>query len=148
MTGPVHDVRAQWHVAHLLDAARDPGVDAAGGDETGHEVVGLLRRAALRVDRAARRRVREHVVPGRQPRVAGDVASLLARLGHAAADDLLDRAGVDPRPLDDLDQGVTEDLGRLQLRQPAVALADRCADGLDDDWRAHAVPPGERASTQ
>ena len=148
MAGPIDDVRAQRHVAHLLDAARDARVHAAGGDETGHEVVGLLRRAALRVDRAARGRVREHVVPGRQPRVARDVAPLLPRLGHAAADDLLDRAGVDARPLDDLDQGVTEDLGRLQLRQPAVALADRGADGFDDDWRAHAVPPGERASAQ
>ena len=81
VAGPVHDVRAQRHVAHLLDAARDAGVHAAGRDETGHEVVGLLCRAALRVDGAARRRVREHVVPGRQPRVAGDVAPLLARLG-------------------------------------------------------------------
>ena len=40
--------------AHRLDAARDPDLDGAGGDEPGDEVVGLLRRAALAVDRGAR----------------------------------------------------------------------------------------------
>ena len=45
--------------------------------------------------------------------------------------------GLDPGTLDDLDLRVAQDLDRLESRQPAVALADRGADGFDDDGLAH-----------
>ena len=80
--------------------------------------------------------------PGAQPGVAGDVGGLLAGLGDAAPDDLLDRSGVDARLLDQLDLRGGEQLGGVEARQPAVALADRRPDGFDDDRLTHVLLPG------
>ena len=57
-------------------------------------------------------------------------------------DDLLDRGGIDAGPLDQLDLGGGQQLGGVQAREPAVALADRRADGLDDDRLTHVLLPG------
>ena len=76
-------------------------------------------------------------LPGAEPGVAGHVGSLLPGLGHAPADDLVDDRRVDAGAGDDLKLGVTQRLGGLEAREPAVALADRCADRLDDDRLAH-----------
>ncbi len=75
-------------------------------------------------------RVRE---TGRDPGVAGDVAALLADLGDAAADDVVDPLGVDAGALDERRQGVAEEVGRVPAGERALALADRRADGVDDD---------------
>jgi hypothetical protein len=83
--------------AHDLDPARDGDVVGAGDDALGGEVGRLLARAALPVDRGGRDRLGE---PGGEHRVAGDVEGLLAGLRHAAADDVVDLARVDPGPLD------------------------------------------------
>src|ERR1019366_5192110 len=125
--GTVDHVGTQRDVAHLLHAAGDPDLDAVRGDEPGDEVVGLLRRPALRVDGRARGRVGQPVVPRAQPRVSGHVRTLLAGLGDTAPDGLVDEAGVDPRPLDDLDDRVAQRVGRFQSGERAVALADRGA---------------------
>ena len=78
---------ADRHPAHDLDAAGEGGVDRAAADERGGQVGGLLRRAALRVDRGGGHRQGQ---AGGQPRGAGDVEGLLADLADAAADDLAD----------------------------------------------------------
>ncbi len=51
----------------------------------------LLRAAALAVDGGGAGGLGQ---PGVQPRLPGDVPALLAELGHAAADDLLDLVGI------------------------------------------------------
>ena len=113
-------------------------------------MVGLLRRAALAVDRRG-----GHVVgqAGQQPRRPRHVEALLAGLGHASADDLLDRRRVDARPLDDLDLRRAQEVGRPQAREPPVALPDRGADRLDDyrlrhDGRPPPATPGPRPAAR
>ncbi len=106
------------------------------GDHTGgSEVHGLLRRAALPVDRHP-----DHVLgpAGRQRGVAGDVDRLLAGLGHAAPDDVVHQGGVEVVARDQGVQDVRRQVDRMDTGQTAVPPADRCADGVDDDR----VPPG------
>ena len=67
----------------------------------------------------------------------GDVGALLPRLGDASPDDLLHVAGLDARPLDQLDLGDRQQLSGVQTGQPPVALPDGRADGLDDDRIPH-----------
>ena len=123
-------VRCHRHPAHRLDPARDGDVVGAGEHALRGEVDRLLRRAALPVDRGGR-----HVLgqPGADPRVAGHVGRLLAHLGHAAADDVVDPLGIDPGALDELGQREAEEIGGVPPRQPSLALADRRAEGVDDD---------------
>ncbi len=82
-------------------------------------VVGLLRGAALAVDGGGRHFVGQAI---EQPSGAGDVEALLAGLGHTAAHDLLDQAGIDAGALDHLDLGGAQNVGGPQSRQ-----ATRCA---------------------
>ena len=138
MAGPIHDVGAERHPAHGLDPARDHDVGPARGDEAGGQVVGLLRRAALRVDRRARDRVGQ---AGAQPRVAGDVRPLLAGLRHAAADHLLDERWIDAGPVDERAVDDAERLLGVHAGQEAAAPADRGPDGLDDHGVAHGPAP-------
>ena len=104
----------------------------------GDQVIGLLRRAALAVDRGRRHLERE---TGGEPGVARHVRALLAGLGHAAADDLLDLAGVDPRPLHDRDLRRGQQLGRVQAGERAAALADRGPHRFDDHGLGHPAAP-------
>ena len=91
-------VRPEPDPAHRLDATRDADVDGARGDEARDQPIGLLAAAALAVHRH-----RADVLgqSGYQPADPGDVVGLLAELRHAAADDLLDVAGVDAGLLDE-----------------------------------------------
>ena len=143
LTRAVEGVGTQADPAHRLDPTGDAGVDGIGADQVGHEVVGLLGRAALAVDRGGGDLVGQALA---QPGRAGHVGSLLPGLGHASADDLLDVARIDPGPLDQLDLGVAEQLGGVESGQPAVALADRSADCFDDHWLGHAGSPLEFGS--
>ena len=94
----------------------------------------LLARAALGVDDGAAGVLGE---PGVQPGAAHHAVGLLAGLGHHAADDLLDQLGVDPGAGEDLALGLAEQGGGVQAGEPAVALAERGADGVDDHRGAH-----------
>ena len=111
--GPGRDVGAERDPRHHLDAAGDAGVDDAGVDEPGDEVGRLLRGAALRVDGRACRLLGE---AREQPGPAYERAGLLAGLRDAAADDLLDEAGVDA--------GAVE---QRAVRRPRVSWACRPA---------------------
>ncbi len=119
--------------AHGLDTTGDGGLDGAGGDQVGNQVVGLLGRAALAVDGGGG----DLEGQAGQPGGAGHVGGLLARLGDAAADDLAHVAGVDAGALDELDLGGGWRLGGMEDRQPPVALADRRPDSFDDHWLGH-----------
>ena len=129
-------VGAEADAAHRLDAAGDADVDGARRDEAGDQVVGLLPAAALAVDRRGADLLGQ---PGDQPGDPGDVVGLLAGLGDAAADDLLDVAGVDAGLLHERLLRRAQQLGGVQAGQPSVALADRAAGGFDDDRVTHSV---------
>ena len=64
-------------------------------------------------------------MPADEPRGAGDVERLLADLAHAAADELADLVGIDPRPLDRRDLHPTEEVGGVDGREAAVAAPER-----------------------
>src|SRR5262249_33377084 len=71
-----------------------------------------------------------------QPRVARDVEALLAELLHAARDDVLDLARVDPRAVEHLGVTAPEEVVRMDVLVVAllrVPAPDRRAHGLDDD---------------
>ena len=68
-----------------------------------------------------------------QPRAAHHVVGLLAGLGDHAADDLLDERGVDPGALEHLALDETEQLTGVDAGEAASTLAERGADGVDDD---------------
>src|SRR5262249_10634569 len=120
------------------------GIGGAGDDALGSEGHGLLRRAALAVDR--RRRDVPRKAAG-DPRVAAHVAALLPRLGHAAADDVVDRPRVDVVALEQRAQGEPEEIGRVPAGQRALPLADRGTHGVDDDGLTyvHGAPSLEPA---
>jgi len=92
-------------------------------------VIGLLRRTALAVDRRRSHVIRE---TRQQPRRARHVETLLAGLGHAPADDLPDRRGIDAGPLDDLHLSRAQNVRRPEPGEPTVALPDGGAHCLDD----------------
>ena len=102
-------VRAERDTRHRLDTAGDADVDGAGRDQPGDEMVRLLRGAALGVDRGRAGLPRQ---PAAEPGGAGDAVGLLAGLGDAAADDLLDKQRVDAGALEN---------GRL--RGPRISAA-------------------------
>src|SRR4029453_9472098 len=98
---------------------------------------GLLGGAALGVDGGGRSRERQ---PGAEPGGAPDVERLLAPLADAAGDNLADGRRVDARAGDELGEGGGEQVRRMHARQPAVAAADRGADGFDDHDLGHGSP--------
>jgi hypothetical protein len=59
---------------------------------------------------------------GGDPRVARHIATLLPRLSHAAADDVVDRAGVDVVALEERPEREAEQVGRVPVRQRALRL--------------------------
>src|SRR5215216_3991613 len=123
-------------VAHVLDAAADRDVVHAGRDQRRGEVDGLLRRAALTVDRRRRRLDRE---PSLEPGVAPDVQTLLTELLDTPRDHVLDLRGVDPGPVDQLlVRGGEERRGMraLVVALLLVAAADRGPGRLDDHYLA------------
>ena len=73
-----------------------------------------------------------HGRPRRDPRVAGDVAALLARLRDAAADDVVDERGIDVVALDHRAQHEPEQIGRVPAGQRTLALAECGARAVDD----------------
>ena len=131
------DVGAQRNSAHRLHAACHADIDGAGRDQSGDQMVGLLRRSALRVDSGCADLPRQS---GVQPGHAGHVVGLFACLGDAAADDLFHRCGIQVRPLEQSALGHAEQFGGVQTGEPAAALADGGASGLDDDGCAHVQP--------
>ena len=133
-SGLIADVGAEGNLAHGFDAAGDTGVDGAGGDQTGDQMVRLLGRTALAVHGGCAGLPRKS---GVQPGRARDVVGLSAGLGDAAADHLLDQQRVDSRPVENSLLCSSEDLGGVQTGEPTSALADRCTDSLDDYWCAH-----------
>ena len=130
-----------------LDAAGNASVDHAGVDESRDEVRGLLRRGALGVDGGAGGVLGE---AREQPRPSYQRAGLLARLGHAAADHLLDLGRVQPGALEQRAVRRGERLLRVQPGEVTAPPADRGADGGDDDRSAHEgpLPGGGQATPQ
>ena len=129
-------VGAEPDRAHRLDAARDADVDGACRDQAGDQMVGLLPAAAL----AVHGRGADVLGQSRdQPADPGDVVGLRGELRDAAADDLLDLAGVDARLLHESLLRRAEQLGGMQAGQPSVPLADGAAGGFNDDRVTHSV---------
>src|SRR4029079_2389947 len=118
------------------DAAGYADLDLAGLDQRVDEMGGLLGRRTLRVDDRRSGVDREH---GIQPGATDHVVRLLAGLRDAAADDFVDEGRVDTGPLEDFDLCSTEECGRVDTGEPAIALALRGTDGFNDDGVAHGV---------
>ena len=138
VAGTVDHVRAQRHVAHRLDAAPDRDVGAAGRDER--------RRPCgwpAAPSRTARRPwctrccSRGERCPSHALRVTFEPCSP----AWVTQPPMTSSTSAGSMPARSITSSWTrtEDLGRLQAREPAVALADRRADGFDDDRRAHGV---------
>src|SRR4051794_30820201 len=101
-------------------------------DERGGEIDGLLRGAALPIDRG---RGGLHRQPGLQPGGARDVGPLLAELLDAPGHDVLDLGGVDPRACDELRVREREECRGMHVLQGALLwmpTADGRPDRLDD----------------
>ncbi|MNT23947.1 hypothetical protein D3C72_1593940 [compost metagenome] len=78
----------------------------------------------------------------RQPGQAPGRAGLLARLAHAAADHVIDLAGVQRGiAAHQLLQHLREQIDRVQLGQRAVGFGPchGAADGINDDWNVHLI---------
>ena len=123
--------------AHDLDAGGDHDVVGAGHDALGGEVQRLLGGAALAVDRRRRHRLGP---PGREHRVASDVERLLADLGDAAHDDVVDQRGVEVVAAGDGAERLGRQVDRVPVPQFPVALAPGGAHGVDDDRCWHCRP--------
>src|SRR5581483_12285601 len=128
--------RAQRHPAHRLDPTGDDDVVLAGHDAVGGLLDGGLARAAGPV----------HGDPahglgpaGGQHRVAADVGRLVPDLADTAPDDVVDGLRVDAGARDQCLQYVRGQVHRVDPGQRTVPLADRGADGLDDDGLWHGV---------
>ena len=106
----------------------------------GGEVDGLLGGAALPVHRGGRDRFGKAGGKDGPPR---GVDRLLADLGHASADHVIDRAGIDTGAVDQAAQRVREQVDGVHggKRAAGLALADRSSDCVDDDCVAHEVSP-------
>ena len=70
---------------------------------------------------------------GRDPRVAGDVAALLPRLGDAAADDVVDQGGIEVVAVDHRAQHEAEQIGGVPTGERTLALPESGARAIDDD---------------
>ena len=123
-------VRAHRDARHHLDAARDDEVELSRPDRRGGVEVRLHRRAALAVDGRA---ATETGQPGGERDVAADVPRLLVDLRHAAPLHVLDLGGIDAVPLDERVHDLGRELVAADVRQRAVLLPDRAANGIDDD---------------
>jgi hypothetical protein len=120
--------------AHALYAAGDDQVAGAAQHRLRREVRGLLRRAALAVDRRAGHLVGE---TRRQPAGASDVAGLGPDRVDAAEDDVLDGVRIDARARDERREHVRAEIGRMHQAQAALLPPDRRPHGIDDVRFSH-----------
>jgi hypothetical protein len=84
---PCRSTSAHGHARHHFDTGRDDHVIGARHHALGGKVQRLLGRSALAVNRRGGHRLRP---PGREHRASSDVERLLADLGHAAHDHVVD----------------------------------------------------------
>lgn len=101
-------------------------------------MVGLLRATALAVDGGGTGGFGQ---PGVQPCLSCDVPALLAELGDAATDDLLDLIRIQTGACDHRPLNAAEQLGGMQPREPSTAFADGAARRFDDDRITHGAAP-------
>ena len=94
----------------------------------------LLGRTALTVDGRT-----GHVLgePGDEPTGAGDVTGVWPDAVDVAEHDVVDRGGIDARPLDERLDRVGAEVGRVHLRQPTSAPPDGRAYRFDDVGLGH-----------
>ena len=139
---PVHELRVarldagahaedvMGRVRHRLHPAGDDALLVARPDRLGGEHDRLEPRAAHLVDRDRRDRARKsrmdrRLACGRLPHPT---------LEHVAHDHFLDLPGVDGGAAHGLADHEGAELRRPERRETAEVLADRRADGADDDW--------------
>ena len=121
------------HPAHRLDTAGDHDVLLAGADGLGGEVDGLLAGAALAVDRGRGHVGRE---AGAQPGHPAGRRGLLADLGDAADDDVVDVSGVEGgAAAEQRLESLGEQVDGVHVGQgcAGLALTDGSAHGVDHD---------------
>ena len=138
--GVLADRRAHGDARHHFDAGGDDDVVGAGHDALGGEVQRLLGRAALAVDGRGRHRLGP---AGREHRAASDVEGLLADLGDAAHDDVVDQRGVEVVATGDRLQGLGGEVDGVPVLEFSVALAPGRAHRVHDHccWHCRTFRP-------
>lgn len=115
----------------MLYARADHDVVDVGRDDRCGEIHGLLRRAALSIDRCRSGLDRQ---AGLKPSGAGDVPRLFAVLVHATGDDVIDFGGVHACPLEKLEIRGAKQRARVNVAQRSLlgmSLANGRPDRLD-----------------
>ena len=126
--------RAHRYPGHRLHTGRNHDVVRTGHHALGGEVGGLLRRAALAVDRGAGYRFRP---AGSEDRVAGHVGGLLPHLHDAAHDDIVNSCRIDPRSFLQRNEHLGREIDRVPVLQSSVSSAERRAYRFDDHGFGH-----------
>ena len=136
-----------------LGAAGDHQVVVICGNARGGEVHGLLRRAALAVDRRGRHRLGQS---GGHPGVAGQVRPLLTYLADTATDDIVNALRVHAGALEERREREAQQVRRVPVGQRPPTLAECGPDHIHNDglshagrsfvrkWRRGQVRPGSR----
>jgi len=128
-------------VGHALNAAGDDQVLGAGHDAHGRQIDRREARAAETVKAHA---WSAHVKAGVQGRHAGDAGALLAALGAATGDDVVDLGGVEAIAIGQGLSDCRQNSLRVDIGQsPLVDLADsaRRAGNVDDPGFTHSLAP-------
>ena len=129
---------AHRHAAHALDAGGDHDVHGARHHCLGRKLQGLLRGAALAIDRGARHALREF---GRQHRVAGYVGRLLASLADATHDDVFDQHRIDAGAGNQRIENLCGQIGRMPARHATAFTTAGSARRGNNECFSHGLSP-------
>ena len=135
--------RGDRHHAHVLHTAGDDEVHRSAHHGLGGEVHGLLGRAALTVDRRAGNVLRQ---ARREPARAGDAASLRPDRIDVAEHDVVDRARVDARAIDEGLDAVRAEVGGMDGGEapPRRPTGERTASTMNASGMIPNVPAVSR----
>ncbi len=97
----------------------------------------LLGRTALAIDGGSWYRLGP---TGRENRIASDVEGLLADLGYAAHDDVINEGGVEIVALGECAKRLGREIDRVPVLEFSVALTSGGAQRIDDDGFWHHAP--------
>ena len=124
------------HATHRLDTGRNYDVVDTGHDALGREVGGLLTRSTLPVDGDSWHRFGPS---GTECRVPSDVERLLADLGDAPHDHVVDQDGVEVVAFGESRQCLGCQVDRMPLSESSVPLPHRCSNGVNDHSSFHGI---------
>jgi len=117
-----------------LHAARDDQVRSAAHHGLRREMYCLLRRSTLSIHRHTRHRLGQ---AGCQCRRAGDISGLRTDVVQAAEDHIVDCFGIQLVSIDNSANDMGGHVRRVLVGESAAALADRCANRINNVSFSH-----------